>query len=369
MALMLMTSTPLLLTKQNTMTYTLGIDFHKQSSVWILINDERKEIWKASVACHPDDINTAIKKMPVPPGEVRVAIEPVGGWRWATQQLTAAGMDVHIAHPQKVRLIAQSNAKHDAGDAKMLAELLRSGFFPEAYRVSDEIYHLRTMLRERNFIIKLRTSAKNRLHGIATTQGLHKIKGGNPLHKKGKEGIMQSDNTVLKELHQLIEDLDKRMIPFDAFIEEEVPKHTIAKLLMTMPSVGKITALTVIAEVGDFARFPSGEKLTNFAGLVPRQRSSGAIVKFGSITNAGSPFLRSAMVETAMRIRKEQTPELYEFVERLKPSCGAKRARVALGRKMLAIMWTMVKKNTPYDQATFVSALRNATHEQSRRKT
>lgn len=339
--------------------YTLGIDFHKQSSVWILIDDERNELWKASVACHPDDITMAIKKMPVPPTEVQVAIEPVGGWRWATKQFAEAGMDVHIAHPQKVRLIAQRNAKHDAGDAKMLAELLRSGFFPEAYRVSDEIYHLRTMLRERNFIIKLRTSAKNRLHGIATTQGLHHIKGGNPLQKKGKDGIMRSDNVVLKELHQLIEVLDMRMIPFDQFVEEEVRNHPVAQLLMTMPGVGKITALTVVAEVGDFSRFSSGEKLTNFAGLVPRQRSSGTTVKFGSITNAGSPLLRSAMVETAMRIRKESAPELYEFIERLKPSCGAKRARVALGRKMLAIMWVMVKKNTPYQHNIFVSALRN----------
>jgi transposase len=327
--------------------------------VWILIDDERKEIWKASVACHPDDISTAIKKMPVSPTEVKVAIEPVGGWRWATQQLTDAGMEVHIAHPQKVRLIAESNQKHDAGDAKMLAELLRSGFFPEAYRVPDEIYHLRTMLRERNFLITLRTSAKNRLHGIATTQGLHHPEGGNPMHKKGKEGIMQSDNVVLKELHRLIEDLDVRIIPFDQFIETEVRKYPEAKLLMSMPCVGPITALTVIAEVGDFARFPSGEKLTNFAGLVPKQRSSGATVKFGSITNAGSSLLRSIMVETAMRIRKEQTPELYGFVERLKLSCGAKRARVALARKMLAIMWTIVTKKTPYDQATFVSALRN----------
>lgn len=339
--------------------YTLGIDFHKLSSVWVLIDDKRQEIWKASVACHPDDISMAIKKMPVMATEVQVAIEPVGGWRWATKQLSGAGMDVHIAHPQKVRLIAESNAKHDAGDAKMLAELLRSGFFPEAYRVADEIYHLRTMLRERNFLIKLRTSAKNRLHGIATTQGLHTIHGGNPLHKKGKAGIMEGDNVVLKELHRLIEDLDTRIIPFDQFIEAEVHKYPVATLLMTMPAVGKITALTVVAEVGDFARFPSAKKLANFAGLVPRQRSSGGTVKFGSITNAGSPLLRSALVETAMRIRKETAPELYEFIDRLKPSCGAKRARVALARKMLVIMWVMVKKNTPYRHDTFVSALRS----------
>jgi transposase len=329
-------------------TYTLGIDFHKRSSVWILIDDERKVLWKETAACHPDDISIAIKKMPVPPTEVQVAIEPVGGWRWATKQLEEAGMEVHIAHPGKVRLIAQSKEKHDAGDALMLAELLRSGFFPEAYRVSDEIYHLRTMLRERGFLIKLRTSAKNRLHGIATTQGLHTIKGGNPLGKKGKDGIMKGDNIVLKELHILIDELDTRIAPFDVFIAEEVLRQPIARLLMTIPAVGAITALTVLAEVGDFTRFAAPEKLAKFAGLIPRQRSSGGSVHYGSITNIGSPYLRTALVETAMRMRATSAPELMTFYENVKPSAGAKRARVALARKLLVIMWAMVMHNKPY---------------------
>jgi transposase len=272
----------------------------------------------------------------------------VGGWRWATKQLEEAGMEVHIAHPGKVHLIAQSKEKHDAGDALMLAELLRSGFFPEAYRVLDEIYHLRTMLRERGFLIRLRTSAKNRLHGIATTQGLHKIKGGNPLHKKGKEEIMKGDNIVLKELHHLIDELDTRIAPFDEFIATEVGKQPIAKLLMSIPAVGAITALTVLAEVGDFARFPSPEKLAKFAGLIPRQRSSGGMVHYGSITNVGSPYLRTALVETAMRMRVASAPELMTFYEHIKPTSGAKRARVALARKLLVIMWAMVMNKKAY---------------------
>ena len=138
------------------------------------------------------------------------------------------------------------------------------------------------------------------------------------------------------------------IIPFDEFIEQEVGKHSIVKLLMSMPAVGPITALTVMAEVGDFARFPTAEKLTKFAGLTPRQRSSGGMIKFGSITHQGSPLLRTVLVETAMRIREGSTPELFAFIARITPTSGAKRARVALARKMLAIMWTIVKNNTPY---------------------
>ena len=61
--------------------YTLGIDLHKKSSVWILIDDSYNELWKEDVTCHPDYINTAIKKLPVPPKDIKVAIEPVAGDR------------------------------------------------------------------------------------------------------------------------------------------------------------------------------------------------------------------------------------------------------------------------------------------------
>lgn len=128
----------------------------------------------------------------------------------------------------------------------------------------------------------------------------------------------------------------------------EYTKHPVAKLLMTFPGVGIVTALTIISEVADFSRFDSGKKLASFAGLVPRQRSSGESIRYGSITHAGSAPLRTALVETAMRIRVGNAPELYSFVERLTKASTAKKARVALARKILVIMWKMVITNTPY---------------------
>ena len=167
---------------------------------------------------------------------------------------------------------------------------------------------------------------------------------------------MKSDNFVLKQLHYLIEDLDRRVMPFDEQLLLESKKHPLTQLLMTFPGVGIVTALTIIAEVDDFSRFSSGKKLASFAGLVPRQRSSGEMIRYGSITHAGSAPLRTALVETAMRIRVGNAPELYSFVSRLTPVCGAKKARVALARKLLVIMWKMVITNTPY-QSKIVPSL------------
>lgn len=328
--------------------YTLGIDLHKKSSLWILIDEQRTELLKENVLVHPRDISIALKKIHVPLHNIQVAIEPVCGFRWVSQLLEEAGMNVHIAHPRKVQLIAQSTKKNDTEDARTLANLLQSGFFPEAHKASEEIYKLRLLLRERTFIVRLRTSVKNQLHGIATTQGLHNIKGGNPLHKKGRNDIMASDNFVMKELHNLNEALETRIVPFDEKLKEEVKKYPTAEILMSMPGVGIVTALIIIAEVDDFNRFPTGEKLTRFAGLVPRERSSGGVVKHGSITRQGSAPLRTALVETAMRIREDNAPLLYAFVKRLTPITGAKKARVALARKMLVIMWKMVTSNSKY---------------------
>lgn len=328
--------------------YTLGIDLHKKTSVWILIDEQKTELWKKDVSCHPTHISTAIDKIPVPVKEISVAVEPVCGWRWVTKQLEEAGMDVHIAHPSKVQLIAKSTKKTDEEDARTLANLLQAGYFPEAHKASEEIYRLRLLLRERSYLVGMRTGAKNKIHGIATTQGLHNITGGNPLHKKGKEYIMSSENFVLKELHKLIADINQRVLMFDSMLVKELKKYRVAGILMTMPGLGIITALTIIAEVDDFFRFKSAKKLTSFAGLVPRQRSSGAIVRLGAITHQGSKQLRTVVVEMAMRIRKNNAPELFSFVERLTPVCGAKKARVALARKMLAILWKMVTTQTPY---------------------
>ncbi len=324
--------------------------------MWILIDEQRTELWKEDVLCHPDHITIAIKNIPVPLPEIQVAIEPVAGWRWVSGMLEESGMQVHIAHPRKIQLIAKSTKKTDTEDARTLANLLCAGYFPEAHKSSDDIYQLRLLLRERTFIIRQRTSIKNQIHGIATTQGLHAIKSGNPLFKKGRADIVTGQNFILKQLHHLVEDFEKRVIPFDERLQEQLIQYPAARLLMTFPGVGVVTALTIVAEFDDFTQFGNSKKLASFAGDVPRQRSSGDVVRYGAITHAGSAALRTALVETAMRIRVSNAPELYAFVHRLAPMCGAKKARVALARKILCIMYKMVITNTPYQPHILPSA-------------
>lgn len=157
--------------------------------------------------------------------------------------LEGAGIEVHPANVNKVRLIAESTQKHDLGDARALANLLRLGYLPESYRVPDATHELRLILRHRTYLVRMRTSAKNRLHGMATTQGLHLIARSNPVSKAGKLGIMDGNNTLMKDLHTLIDELDRRIGECDVQCEEIARREPLVPILRSMPGIGIVTAL------------------------------------------------------------------------------------------------------------------------------
>lgn len=324
-------------------TIYLGIDLHKRSSVWVLIDAARKEIARHTVPCTPDAVTRALSLLPSD-GTVSAAIEPVSGWRWYTTLLERAGIDVHVANPLKTRLIADSKLKYDTVDARTLAELLRADFLPESYKAPPDIAELRELMRERLYLVYARTSAKNRIHGIVS----RRLPG---------EALTTPEYASLIDL---VKELTLLIKPVDAKVKTIASRHPVASLLMTMPTVGPVTSLTIVAEVGDFGRFSTPRHLASYAGLAPSERSSGTSTRRGHITKIGSRFLRAAIVEAAFRVRPHHDPQLVSFLERLIPVCGKKRARVALGRKMLTIMWHMVKRNTPYHSASPLGSVKRA---------
>ena len=327
--------------------YFLGIDLHKRSSVWVLLDSSKRVVQTENIVCTKKAFEEGLNKFNVDWRLAKAAIEPVCAWRWVANFLKAEGLDVRIVNPFKTRLIAENRLKHDKIDATILAELLRADFLPESYWAPDEVCRLRELVRHRTYLVRLRTSVKNRIHGTfgRNGEGEEII---NPLRKRNSEKVEALMTDELRNLFSFLGELSKKIKPLDLAIAKEARRHDVAKLLMTMPAVGPITALTIAAEVGDWKRFDTPAQLTSFAGLVPRQRSSGQNVRFGRITKAGSRILRYSIVEAALRVRDTHDVRLNSFLSRLKETHGAKQARVALARKMLSIMWHMVKRNESY---------------------
>lgn len=329
------------------MTYYLGVDLHKKTQVWALLNEEDDTpVFSREYLVSPSEVARACKDVSTF-GNIVAAIEPVCGWQWQVAQMREAEMTVHVSNPRKTVLIAKSLQKTDKSDALTLALLVRTGLLYTSIEVSPETKKLRALVRERSFLVQLRASIQCRLEGVVTREGRHLLEGPTS-SKKGASIILAGENHEWKRSVHMKGDITKYIDQIELELKQET-QTPLMKLLTTIPGVGGITALTWIAEIGDFSLFKTPAKLCAFAGLVPTERSSGGVQKLGHITKAGSTHLRYMAVEAAMHIRNtKDAGTLYEFYEKIKLKKGAMCARVALARKMLSIAWYMVKKNEPY---------------------
>jgi transposase len=331
-----------------TFNYHLGIDLHRKTSYWTLINGEREVLYKKNLPTSKDGIEEGLRGIGVAPHEVEVAIEPVSQWGWYGDLLESKGFSVRLVDVYKTKLIAGSKLKNDKVDARALAELMRSNFLPTAYRAPGKTRDLREFVRHRAFLVRVRSSIRNRVHqilwkhgiitpfsdlfGLRSQKWLKALELSSPYAKERKEliDLWHSFSTLVDSHHKTCLEL--------------VGRSPQAQILMSVPGIGVITALTILAEVGDFSRFKRPEQLTSSAGLVSSSYSSGEHIRLGHITHRGSVWLRTAMVEATNTVNPKWG-YLYDFYLRIKEKKGSKVARVALARKMLALSWHLINKD------------------------
>lgn len=329
----------------------VGVDWHKRTSTWVAINEERESVYSREWGCTPDDVQAAITSLPATPADISLGVEPVCGWRWMTQACMDRGIkDTQVANPRRLREIAQTAKKTDKNDALTIAELLRMGYLPRAYRAPDDIQDLRMLVRQRGFFVRLSTATKCRIHGVCTALGEH-VTAERPLLVAGKAAVFKSGHAELRDLYTMVDELNVHKKDTEKRILKHINKTHLYHIVSSMPGVGQVTASAIIAEVGDFARFKSPSSLVGYTGLYPRERSSGGKQQFGGISKVGSRVLRYSIIEAAMRIRDTETSHnLYTHYDAAKNrrKKTPKQARVVLAHKMLTIMWYLVKQDTLY---------------------
>jgi transposase len=289
--------------------------------------------------------------MNITPALVEAAIEPVSQWGWYGDCLAEKGMTVRLVDVYKTKLIAGTKLKNDKVDALALAELLRSDFLPTAYRAPEKTRDIREFMRHRAFLVRLGARIRGRVHQILWKHGiispwsdLFGIRGQQWL---GKLTLRSPYKEEREELTAMWKDLSERLALRNKTCEELTARNPKAGLLMSIPGIGIITSLTILAEVGDFSRFSSPDKLACYAGLVSSSYSSGERTRLGHITHRGSVWLRTALVEATATVNPKWGA-LHDFYSRIKEKKGNKVARVALARKMLTLSWHLVKTDTFY---------------------
>lgn len=280
-------------------------------------------------------------------------LEATRNWAFMYDLLSEYVTRVELAHPKEVKAIATAAVKTDRIDAKVLAHLARTNFLPTAYAAPQETRDLRLYTRHREWLIRHRTQTKNRIHAIlasynrmSSVKDLFGVQGRVDLNAMLPE-LRPAAQRVIGDNLNLIDQLNAQITQLEADLILSDEEENTIRLLKTMPGVGRITALTILAEIGDVHRFNSPKSLCHWVGLTPRVSGSDQIVRHGRITKQGSPYLRSAMTRAAT-VASRSSKRWYHIHEKMLPRCGRVGAKVAVARRMLTVIYYMLKRQEPY---------------------
>ena len=121
---------------------------------------------------------------------------------------------------------------------------------------------------------------------------------------------------------------------------------------MSVPGIGELGAATLIAEIGNFKDFSSGDKLASWLGIVPNVYQSADKFYNGRITKRGSKTARWILTQIAQAAARKKNSKLKEFFNRKKKSIGYAKAIIALARKIATIIWHLITKDEMYEDET-----------------
>ena len=264
-------------------------------------------------------------------------------WQPLYEALEESGHIVKLAHPKEVKALAKK--KTDKIDSETLAHLLRTDLLPESYVPPRDVRELRDRVRRRAFLVGMRTKVRNRIHAELVKRRIRL--GVDPWTRKGRMLLKGLELESLEEVQPVLDVLDRQIALMSKDLRKMCRENPNAELLTTIPGVGYYVALLLVAEIGDVNRFPDSESLCSYAGLVPVVWSSGGSTHHGGLTREGSKWIRWALTQ-AVHVHIRYDTNLSRFYKRLAAKKPSQVAVMAAARKMLKVIYWMLRNNEPY---------------------
>lgn len=234
----------------------LGIDIHKRYAQVAVMDDAGEIVEEVRVE------NANLDALAQRYAGADAAIEATSNY-YHIHDTLAQHLDVTVAHPEKLNLIAQTDKKTDRVDAKELARMVRLDSVPESYVPTAEIREARALVRGRQKLVENRTEYANKIHGLLSDHGI--TRNVKPLSVKGREFLAELSlpapwDELLASYLELIETLTAEIKRLDAAIEERAGSLPETQLLMTIPGVSYYSALLIYAELGVIDRFDGAKR-------------------------------------------------------------------------------------------------------------
>ena len=313
----------------------IGIDLHQASFHACAIASDGTRQWEAVFPRDATGIASLAARGIV---GVQLAVEASGPTWTFVDAVTAHGASVCVVDPRKTKLKAGFAAKTDRLDARRLADALRRQSVVSVYVPSVAIRELRELTRGRQQLVRLRTRIVQAIRALllrldAPAPPVRTLTSRAGLAWLATVHLGSASEAALRRLERLLHATHAEAQAADGAVKAVAGDDPIVIALRRVPGVGPVLGVTLRAEIGTIDRFARGPALAAYAGIVSRVHASAGHVRTGAITRDGSPWLRWALVEVAMRAMKRPDSR-GRWARRLALRKGIKLARVALARRL-----------------------------------
>lgn len=358
-----------------------GLDVHRRQVVSTVIREGSKEAREYST------FHRELQELAhwLQREQVELAVMESTGiyWKAIYAALEDAGIETRVVNARHVKQVP--GRKTDVQDSEWLAELARCGLLRSSFIPPRDLRELRLLTRYRRKLTGMLSAEKNRLHKVLDDAGIRLgcvvsdidgisaramvealIRGGSTpeqmaekalgrLQKKREalqlalEGdISDRHRLVLKKILLHVKWLQRQIVTIDGQIVAAMkPYQEEWKLLQTIPGFDILSAAMLLAEIGvDMGRFAGRDRLCSWAGMCPGNQESAGKKKSGR-TRKGNAYVRSLLCEAANSAKKTQS-QFQGLYKGLVIRRGHKRAIVAVGHKILQVVYVLLSRKEPY---------------------
>lgn len=329
------------------MTHYIGLDVSMKETSICIVTEKGKLVYQGTeqtnpslLAKHIQERNLVIEKIGIESGSMS---------HWLVSGMQKLGLPaICIDARQMSKVLSVKVNKTDKNDAQGIAEAMRCGYYREVSLKTQSNVEAATLLAARKMLVQHKVDLKNGIRGLLKTYGICiSAKGKKSFLDKVKDILIQQMPYVqlsIEALLKAIVTIEIEIAALDKAIKELASGDADVRLLMTVPGVGVITALSFKVTIGDPVRFQDSRQVGAYLGLTPKQYSSGEMHKQGSISKSGNTAMRSLLVEAGivMLTRTKSWCKPKAWALKLSRKKGTKKAAVALGRKLAVIMHRML---------------------------
>ena len=329
----------------------IGLDVSLASTAICVLGEKGKVVTEVQVASAPDSLVSFLLELPR--GIAAIGLEAGPLSQWLHKGLTDAGFEVVLMETRQVKAALKAMPiKTDRRDAEGIARLLQMGWFRPVHCKTVSSQEMRALLTSRksvkNAIINVELSLRGVLRNFGLKLGpvskgryearVRELIAGNAMLEAAAGPILRARAALRRELAGL-----------EKLVRKLAREDQVCRLLMTMPGIGPVVALTFKSAIDDPGRFRRSKDVGPWVGLTPGRNQSGERDIVGAITKAGDASLRTTLYQAAtVMLHRGASNWLKAWALRLAVLRGRKRATVALARRIGVVLHRMWRDGTEF---------------------